>query len=134
MKKYYRTKKVVYKDITFDSSLELFFYKLLEVNNLTQYLKMQVSFELQPSFKYGRQTIRRIDYVADFVLEIPNTLDVDKPHKITIETKGLLEEKAKIKHKIFKYKYKDYKFFMPRNQRECVEVVKQIKEIYERIK
>ncbi len=121
MKKYYRTKKITYKEIIFDSSLELYFYKLLEVNNLADKVEMQLSFELQPSFKRGKQTIRRIDYVADYVFD-------DK--KIIVEPKGLLEEKAKIKHKIFKYKYPEYLFFMPRNQKDCEEVVKQIKEIY----
>jgi hypothetical protein len=119
--KYHSTKKVMYKNITFDSSLELYFYKLLEINKLESKVKMQVAFELQPSFKYFKQTIRKIDYVSDFYFE-------DK--KIVVETKGLLEEKAKIKHKIFKHRYNDHLFFMPRNRADCETVIKEIIQIY----
>ena len=124
MRKYYSTKKVKYNNLTFDSGLELYFYKLLESNNLLEHLKMQEPFEIQPSFKHQGSTIRKIDYVSDFYL-------TDK--KIVIETKGLLEEKAKIKHKIFKFKYPDHKFFMPRNQMQCREVLEEIKKIYEQL-
>jgi len=121
MRKYYSTKKVKYNNLTFDSGLELYFYKLLESNNLLEHLKMQEPFELQASFKHQGSTIRKIEYVSDFYL-------TDK--KIVVETKGLLEEKAKIKHKIFKYKYPDHTFFMPRNQMQCREVLEEIKKIY----
>jgi len=124
MRKYYSTKKVKYNNLTFDSGLELYFYKLLESNNLLEHLKMQEPFEIQPSFKYRGSTIRKIEYVSDFYL-------TDK--KIVIETKGLLEEKAKIKHKIFKYKYPDHIFFMPRNQMQCREVLEEIKKIYDQL-
>ena len=124
MRKYYSTKKVKYNNLTFDSGLELYFYKLLESNNLLGNLKMQEPFELQPSFKWQKSTIRKIEYVSDFYL-------TDK--KIVIETKGLLEEKAKIKHKIFKFKYPDHLFFMPRNQVQCREVLEEIKKIYEQL-
>ena len=120
-KKYYSTKKVKYNNLTFDSGLEVYFYKLLESNNLIEHLKMQEPFELQATFKYGNKTIRKIEYISDFYL-------TDK--KIVIETKGLLEEKAKIKHKIFKFKYPDHLFFMPRNQLQCREILEQIKKIY----
>jgi hypothetical protein len=121
MRKYYSTKKVKYNNLTFDSGLELYFYKLLESNNLLENLRLQEPFELQPSFKYEGKTIRKMEYVSDFYL-------VDK--KIVIETKGLLEEKAKIKHKMFKFKFSDHKFFMPRNQMQCREVIEEIKKIY----
>jgi hypothetical protein len=121
MRKYYSTKKVKYNNLTFDSGLELYFYKLLEKENLLAHLKMQEPFELQPSFKWQDKTIRKMDYVSDFYL-------TDK--KIVIETKGLLEEKAKIKHKLFKFKFPDHYFFMPRNQVQCREVIEEIKKIY----
>jgi hypothetical protein len=121
-KKYYSTKKVKYNNLTFDSGLEVYFYKLLEKDNLHTDLQMQVPFELQPTFKWRGKTIRKMEYVSDFLL-------TDK--KIVIETKGLLEEKAKIKHKIFKFKYPEYYFFMPRNQIQCREVLSEIKQIYE---
>lgn len=124
MRKYYSTKKVKYNNLTFDSGLELYFYKLLESNNLLENLKMQEPFELQASFKHQGSTIRKIEYVSDFYLT-----DI----KTVIETKGLLEEKAKIKHKIFKFKYQDHKFFMPRNQIQCREVLEEIKKIYDQL-
>ena len=34
MRKYYATKKIKYNNLIFDSGLELYFYKLLESNNL----------------------------------------------------------------------------------------------------
>jgi hypothetical protein len=121
-KKYYATKKIKYNNLIFDSGLELYFYKLLESNNLLEYLKMQEPFELQPPFKWQNKTIRKMEYVTDFYL-------TDK--KIVIETKGLLEEKARIKHKLFKFKFPDHNFFMPRNQLQCREVLEQIKKIYD---
>lgn len=124
MRKYYSTKKVKYNNLTFDSGLELYFYKLLESNNLLENLKMQEPFEIQPSFKYRGSTIRKMEYICDFYL-------TDK--KIVIETKGLLEEKAKIKHKMFKFKYPDHIFFMPRNQMQCREVIEEIKKIYDQL-
>lgn len=123
-KKYYATKKIKYNNLIFDSGLEVYFYKLLESNNLLEHLKMQEPFELQPSFKWQNKTIRKMEYVSDFYLT---------DTKIVIETKGLLEEKAKIKHKMFKFKYPDHLFFMPRNQIECREILEQIKKIYEQL-
>jgi hypothetical protein len=67
-KKYYATKKVKYNNLTFDSGLELYFYKLLESSNLLEHLKMQEPFELQPSFKWQNKTIRKMEYVSDFYL------------------------------------------------------------------
>lgn len=116
-----RVTKREYNGIIFDSSLEVYFYKLLEINNLVDKVEIQKIFELQPKFKWFNQTIRPITYEADFVFE-------DK--KLLIETKGILEEKAKLKYKMFKYKYPDYQFYMPRNQKDCLEVIKEIKEIY----
>lgn len=124
MRKYYSTKKIKYNNLIFDSGLELYFYKLLESNNLLTSLRLQEPFEIQPSFKYEGKTIRKIEYVSDFYLT---------DSKIVIETKGLLEEKAKIKHKMFKFKYPDHLFFMPRNQEQCREVLEQIKKIYDQL-
>jgi hypothetical protein len=119
-KSYYGTKKVKYNNLIFDSSLELYFYKLLESNNLLEGTILQYSFELQPAFSYNGSKIRKIDYVSDFYLKDLN---------IVVETKGLLEEKAKIKHKIFKFKYPENYFFMPRNQGECRDVLETILKI-----
>lgn len=124
MRKYYSTKKVKYNNLTFDSGLELYFYKLLEKENLLADLKMQEPFEIQPSFKWQNKTIRKMEYVSDFYLT---------EKKIVIETKGLLEEKAKIKHKLFKFKFPDHNFFMPRNQVQCREVIEEIKKIYDQL-
>jgi hypothetical protein len=118
---YHSTKKITYKGVVYDSNLELHFYKLLEINKLVDKVKTQVPFLLQESFKWQGKTIRKIEYIADFYFE-------DK--KIVIEPKGLLEEKAKIKHKIFKYKYPNILFFLTRNQADNIEVIKKLKIIY----
>jgi len=63
--------------------------------------KLQVKYELQPKFKYNGNTILPIHYVADFVITyLDNSV-------IVIDTKGLPDQTARIKKKMFHYKYPD---------------------------
>ena len=65
----YRNKRTEYDGIKFDSIKEKNYYiklKLLEKSGKIKDLKLQVKFELQPSFKFKGKTIRAINYVADF--------------------------------------------------------------------
>lgn len=89
--------------ITFMSKLEKRFYEDVVVigmknGTLIDY-KLQVKYNLQESFTYMGKKIRTIDYISDFDLYYSDgTFEV-------IDTKGLATADAKIKAKLFKYKY-----------------------------
>lgn len=89
--------------ITFMSKLEKRFYEDVVVTGmkngtLIDY-KLQVKYNLQESFTYMEKKIRTIDYISDFDLYYSDgTFEV-------IDTKGLATADAKIKAKLFKYKY-----------------------------
>ena len=89
--------------ITFMSKLEKRFYEDVVVTGmkngtLIDY-KLQVKDNLQESFTYMEKKIRTIDYISDFDLYYSDgTFEV-------IDTKGLATADAKIKAKLFKYKY-----------------------------
>ena len=103
MKNKYYNKKVLINGIKFDSKKEGNIYiklKLLEKQGLIKDLRMQVKYELQPSFKINGKTIRSINYVADFVY-----LD-NKGIEHIIDVKGYKTEVYKLKAKLFAYKYR----------------------------
>lgn len=99
----YHSKKVIVDGIKFDSLKEAKRYnelKILEKANEITELRLQVKFELQPSFKKNGKTIRKIEYIADF------TYYDNKLNKYIIEdTKGYKTEVYKLKKKLFEYKY-----------------------------
>lgn len=99
----YHNKKVIYNGIKFDSEKEKNYYiylKLLEKAGKIRNLKLQVSYELQPSFKLDGKTIRAITYIADFVY-----YDNNINQTIIVDVKGMRTEVYKIKKKLFEYKY-----------------------------
>lgn len=96
----YKNKKVIYNGIKFDSQKERNYYiklKLLEEKGIISNLKLQVKFELQPSFKFNGKTIRAINYIADFTYIQDNKLHI-------VDTKGVRTEVYKIKKKMMQYK------------------------------
>lgn len=98
----YRNKKIEIDGIVFDSIKESVRYKelrLLERAGLIKNIKMQTSFELQPSFKKNGKTIRAITYRADF-----DYITKDGRHIIE-DVKGMETPEFKLKKKIFEYKY-----------------------------
>lgn len=99
----YHSKKVIVDGIKFDSLKEAKRYnelKILEKANEITELRLQVKFELQPSFKKNGKTIRKIEYIADF------TYYDNKLNKYIVEdTKGYKTEVYKLKKKLFEYKY-----------------------------
>jgi hypothetical protein len=99
----YHNKKIVIDGIKFDSLKEAKRYqqlKILEKANEITELRLQVKFELQPSFKKDGKTIRKIEYIADF------TYYDNKLGKYIIEdTKGYRTDVYKLKKKLFEYKY-----------------------------
>lgn len=99
----YHNKKIIVDDIKFDSLKEAKRYqelKILEKAKEITELRLQVKFELQPSFKKNNKTIRKIEYIADF------TYFDNKLNKYIVEdTKGYRTEVYKLKKKLFEYKY-----------------------------
>lgn len=103
----YGNKKIEIDGIMFDSHKEGIRYKelrLLERAGLITDLKMQTSFELQPSFKRNGKTIRAITYKSDFDYRTR-----DGKH-IVEDVKGYETKDFKLKKKLLEYKYKDIDF------------------------
>lgn len=101
----YRNKKVLIDGIWFDSQKEGKRYlelkqkeKLGEISDL----RLQVKFELQPSFKINGKTIRAINYVCDFLYK-ENGNEVIEDVKAS---KKFQTDIYKLKKKLFEYKYK----------------------------
>lgn len=65
---------------------------------------LQVKYLLQPSFKYMGQTIREINYISDFDIYYS-----DGNFQV-VDTKGMATADAKIKAKLFKFKYPTINF------------------------
>ena len=109
----YKNKKIIIDEIKFDSTKEGKRYielKQKEKQGEISNLRLQVKFELQPSFKINGKTIRAINYIADFVYEakIIDTEDDEfcEYKKVVEDTKGFRTEVYKLKKKLFEYKYK----------------------------
>lgn len=98
----YKNKKVVYKDMKFDSKKEYLRYLVLEdmqrkgeINGL----QTQVPFVLVPPFQLNGKKYKGIRYIADFVYK--------KDEKVIIEdTKGYRTDVYKIKRKLMAYIHK----------------------------
>ena len=97
------TEKRTYNGITFDSVLEMKYYRdvvcpLVERGVLAK-CELQVPYELQPKFSHDNRTVQPIKYVADFVLTYSDgTVEV-------IDTKGCPDSVATLKRKMFWYHY-----------------------------
>ena len=99
----YHNKKIIVDGIKFDSLKESKRYnelKILEKAKEITELRLQVKFELQPSFKKNNKTIRKIEYIADFVY-----YDNKIQQYIVEDTKGYRTDVYKLKKKLFEYKY-----------------------------
>lgn len=100
----YHNKKVEYDGYTFDSIREKNYYiklKLLEKAGKIKELELQKEYELQPSYKLGNKTSRKITYRADFTYK---STEDDKLH--VIDVKGFRTDVYRLKKKLFEYKYK----------------------------
>ena len=107
----YRNKKVVIDNITFDSNKEGMRYlelKQKESNGQIKDLRLQVKFELQPSYKIDNKTIRAINYVCDFVYMENINGDIPSWKQVIEDVKAsprFQTDVYKLKKKMFEYKY-----------------------------
>lgn len=94
-----------FEGIIYDSELEMkYFRDVIKVgleNGTIKNCERQVKYELQPKYKYQGNNILAINYVADFVI----TYNDDSI--IVWDVKGLADATAKLKKKLFHYKYPD---------------------------
>lgn len=110
--------KVTYDGIDFRSKLESFMWKQLQDNNIeAEYEKHK--YVLLKEFEWMGEKVREMTYTPDFV----------SPTFI-IECKGYPNEVWPIKLKLFKKLMVDdvmpHALYIPRNQEQCKDVVKQI--------
>lgn len=99
------TEKRTWDGIVFDSVLEMRYYRdvlcpLRESGDITL-CELQRPYELQPSFIHDGKTVRAITYVADFFVRYRDG------HEEVIDTKGMPDSVAKLKRKLFWFKYPD---------------------------
>ena len=123
---YYNTKKIKAHGITFDSKLELYFYDLLLSDNIE--FEFQVVEVLQNGFRNCEgKAIRKITAIVDFIIKDGDNIWI-------IDTKGWKTEVAKIKYKMLQYNKFfnniEYKLRMPKNQKECLSLLEEIKLSY----
>ena len=138
-----RFKKTKVDGIEFQSKLESHMYLLLKAHKIDsgyESTKFTIidsfvadfsSYEKTPAKKFlhdrGNKKILPITYTPDFV-------DTQNPPRYIIECKGNPNERVPLVWKLFKryIKLNNWKtdLFVPRNQKDCLEVIKIIKEKY----
>lgn len=99
----YNAKKTVVDGIKFDSKKEAARYEVLkglEQSGKIGQLELQPRFELQERFKYRGETVRKIEYIADF-----SYLDKEKGLWVVEDVKGVKTDVYKLKKKLFLFKY-----------------------------
>ena len=105
----FKARKCVVDGITFDSKLEGSRYVALkerESQGLLQELHLQPKFTLQDTFTHEATgaTVRRIEYVADFMY-----WDVTTGDWVIEDVKGMETPVFQLKRKLFLKRYPDYK-------------------------
>ena len=92
----YRANKVEIDWIKFDSKLEWLYYEYLK--DLWVKFEVHPKYELQEKFVGMSENIRAINYIADFSFFMWET-------EFVIDIKGMPTPEAKLKRKLFMYKY-----------------------------
>lgn len=97
-----------YDDIVFDSRLEMRYYSEVVLPGVDsgqiRTYELQKKYELQPKFKHDGKTVLPITYVADFYIEYSDG------HIEVVDTKGMPDNVARLKRKMFLYHYPDIQF------------------------
>lgn len=117
-KKVKNATKVEVDGIKFDSKLEAHFYGLLKMHGIP--FKMKEKIVLQEKFRYNGELIREIAIIPDFIVTTNGIYTA-------IDTKGWQTQDNKIKIKLLKKvlasKYAESRVLLPKNQKECAEVI-----------
>lgn len=104
----YNNRKVMVDGYKFDSMKEAERYKelkLLERAGRIKDLELQPKFELLPTIRTDKETLRKVSYYADFKYEQDGETVVE-------DVKGFKTDVYKLKKRIFLLKYgKEYRFF-----------------------
>lgn len=94
--------------IAFDSEVEMKFYADIVLPGIASgeiaAYELQKPYELQPGFRYRDKSVRPITYVADFYIEYADG------RKEVIDIKGMPDSVAKVKRKLFWYRYPDIEY------------------------
>ena len=94
-----------YKGVTYDSAMEMrYFIEVVEplvASGMIIYYERQKKYILQERFKHSHQTVLPVTYVADYYIEYSDG------HRAVIDIKGMPDDVAKLKRKLFWYKYPD---------------------------
>lgn len=101
----YKAEKIVVDGYKFDSKIEAKYYeylKELKAKGLILNFELQPEFELQPNFESWGKKHKKIMYRADFL--VYGLFHLDK----VIDIKGMATPEAKLKRKLFNYKYPNY--------------------------
>lgn len=101
-------KKRTYDGIVFDSQMEMKYYRdvvlpLSRSGEVTHY-ELQKPYILQPKFNNGSKNVLPIIYVADFYVEYADG------HSEVVDVKGFADSAARLKRKIFWYKYPEINY------------------------
>ena len=102
--------KRTYKGVVFDSETELKFLRewiepKMKIGEIVSY-KMQVPYILQEGFtNFEGKKILPVKYIADYVITFKNG------RQIVVDVKGQPDATAKLKKKLFEYKYQDIPFY-----------------------
>jgi len=92
----YKAKRIEIDWIKFDSKLEWAYYEYLRDKQIQ--MEIHPRYELQAKFTYQEEKVRAIYYIADFSI-IKDWIEY------VIDIKGMPTENAKLKRKLFMYKY-----------------------------
>jgi hypothetical protein len=98
----YGNVKTTVDGITFDSKMEARFYEFVKELRMTGKIgafEMQVKYEIFPAYTFNGKKVRKVEYVADFVV-----YHHDGTEEI-IDVKGVETDVFKLKRKMFEYKY-----------------------------
>lgn len=90
----YKNKKVIAYGRTFDSYIELEFYRYLYSLHGMENVIVQPKFVLQPSFKKNGKSYQAISYSADFQIE-----------DTVFDVKGMETQQFVLRKKMFDFKY-----------------------------
>lgn len=102
-----RSKKTVIDGITFDSKTEAEYYeylKSLERDKKIYRLRCHPVYELQKPIERHGKKYKAIKYIADF-----GYWDDEAQMNVVVDVKGFAMEDARLKRKLFAYKYPDSK-------------------------